>query len=154
MGNILKLFLPVWKKAIILGWPVALNHVFSTAKRTTDMLLMGFFCPAAVAAVGLGDVWERLVLRMGTGLGTGSIALIAQETGKGEGNSPLVLSQALIIGVCAGIPFVVTGLLIPDILIRILGAEEHVVLLPAQYLSVVFCAAPFRVISIIATRSL
>src|SRR6056297_2382434 len=92
-------YLPVWQEAFILAWPVILNHIFTTAMRTTDMILMGFFGPAAVTAVGLGDVWERIILRIGLGLGTGSISLISQETGTGtaaaEENADAILSQVL-----------------------------------------------------------
>ena len=77
-------YFPLWKEALILAWPVVLNHIFTTAMRTTDMILMGFFGPAAVTAVGLGDVWERIILRIGLGLGTGSISLISQESGTGS----------------------------------------------------------------------
>ncbi|MEJ6949504.1 MATE family efflux transporter [Natronospora cellulosivora (SeqCode)] len=156
--NLYLLYSPVWRKALILSWPIVLNHVFVTAMRTVDMILMGFFGPAAVAAVGLGDVWERIVLRIGLGLGTGGIALISQQTGadldKSANNSDIVLTQVLITGAIVGIPFILIGWLIPEKLIRILGADSDVIFLGAQYLMAVFSAAPFRIISLIAGRAL
>ncbi|HKL75751.1 MAG TPA: MATE family efflux transporter [Halanaerobiales bacterium] len=151
-------YFPVWKEALILAWPVVLNHIFTTAMRTTDMILMGFFGPAAVTAVGLGDVWERIILRIGLGLGTGSISLISQESGTGskkaQDNADEVLSQAIFASFLIGIPFIIIGWLIPEKLISILGAAPEVVKLGAQYLLIMFSAAPFRIMTIISARAL
>ncbi|MFW6257065.1 MAG: MATE family efflux transporter, partial [Bacillota bacterium] len=152
------IYFPVWKKALILAWPIILNHVFVTAMRTTDMLLMGFFSPAAVTAVGLGDVWERIVLRIGLGLGAGSISLISQETGAqkitGVNNSDEIITQSLLTGALLGLPFTLIGFLLPEKLISLLGAAPQVVTLGAQYLLIIFAAAPFRIISLISARAL
>ena len=149
----------IWQEAMVLAWPVVLNHIFTTAMRTTDMLLMGFFGPAAVTAVGLGDVWERLGLRVGLGLGTGSIALISQETGVEEvgrevGSSDEILTQVLLTGFVISLPFMVVGLLFSDFLIAILGAAPEVIQLGAEYLMIILAAAPFRLITLISDRSL
>ena len=151
-------YLPVWKEALLLAWPVILNHIFITAMRTTDMILMGYFGPAAVTAVGLGDVWERIILRIGLGLGTGSISLISQESGsdskEAQKNADEVLSQAIFASLIIGIPFIIIGWIIPDKLISVLGASPEVIKLGAQYLLIIFSAAPFRIMTIIAARSL
>lgn len=156
--NLLNIYYPIWKNALLLAWPVALNHIFTTAMRTTDMILMGIFGPAAVTAVGLGDVWERIVLRIGLGLGAGSISLISQESGadsvEAEYNTETVLTQIIITGAIAGIPFMLIGWLIPEKLIELLGAAPEVIVLAAQYLMIIFSAAPFRIISLISARAL
>jgi len=152
------LYSPVWRRALILAWPMLLTHVFSTAMRTTDMLLMGGFGPSAVAAVGLGDVWDRIVLRIGLGLGAGSIALISQETGAasagGRQNTDAVLTQVLATGALAGLPFILAGWLIPAQLIGLLGPEPGVISLAALYLQIIFSSAPFRIMSLISSRAL
>lgn len=151
-------YLPIWKEAFVLGWPIMLNHIFTTAMRTTDMILMGFFGPAAVTAVGLGDVWERIVLRIGLGLGTGSISLISQETGTGtkkaKENADEILSQVIFASIIIGIPFILIGWLIPDSLIRVLGAAPEVIKLGAQYILIIFSASPFRILALISARAL
>jgi len=151
-------YLPVWKEAYKLAWPVILNHIFLTAMRTTDMLLMGYFGPAAVTAVGLGDVWERIILRIGLGLGTGSISLISQETGtetkKAKENADAILSQVLFTGIIIGIPFILIGWTMSDSLIQLLGAAPKVVKLGAKYLLIIFSASPFRIITLISERAL
>ncbi|MFW6251729.1 MAG: MATE family efflux transporter [Halanaerobium sp.] len=151
-------YLPLWKEALILAWPVMLNHIFVTAMRTTDMILMGYFGPAAVTAVGLGDVWESIILRIGLGLGSGSISLISQESGSNtaaaKANKDLVLSQVIFVSLIIGIPFIFIALLFAEEMIAVLGAAPEVIKLGAQYLMIIFAAAPFRIISIIAARAL
>ncbi|MFW5885926.1 MAG: MATE family efflux transporter [Halanaerobium sp.] len=151
-------YLPLWKEALILAWPVMLNHIFVTAMRTTDMILMGYFGPAAVTAVGLGDVWESIILRIGLGLGSGSISLISQESGSNtaaaRANKDLVLSQVIFVSLIIGIPFIFIALLFAEEMIAVLGAAPEVIKLGAQYLMIIFAAAPFRIISIIAARAL
>ncbi|MCF8008967.1 MAG: MATE family efflux transporter [Halanaerobiales bacterium] len=151
-------YYPIWKEALILAWPVMFNHIFTTAMRTTDMILMGFFGPAAVTAVGLGDVWESIILRIGLGLGTGSISLISQESGTGtkkaKRNSDEIISQVIFASIIISIPFMIIGWVIPDKLIALLGAAPEVIKLGGQYLMIIFSAAPFRIISIISARAL
>ena len=151
-------YLPLWKEAFVLAWPVMLNHIFVTAMRTTDMILMGYFGPAAVTAVGLGDVWESIILRIGLGLGTGSISLISQESGTNtvaaKANKDLILSQVIFVSLIIGIPFIFIALLFAEEMIALLGAAPEVIELGAQYLMIIFAAAPFRILSIIAARAL
>jgi putative MATE family efflux protein len=122
------------------------------------MILMGGFGPAAVTAVGLGDVWDRVVLRIGLGLGAGSITLISQETGaesrSSNHSSDTVLTQVLVTGAVAGLPFILLGWLIPEKLIGLLGPAPNVILLSAQYLQIVFSSAPFRIMTLISSRAL
>ncbi len=155
---LLNKYLPVWVEALNLAWPVILNHIFTTLMRTTDMLLMGYFGPAAVTAVGLGDVWERVVLRIGLGLGAGSISLISQEAGikerTGEQGSDEILTQIIITGIIIGLPFIFIGLFFSANLIEILGAAPEVVRLGAQYLLIILAAAPFRILTLISARAL
>ncbi len=156
--DFLALYSPIWRKALILSWPVMFSHVFSTAMRTTDMLLMGGFGPAAVTAVGLGDVWDRIVLQLGLGLGTGSIALISQETGgsgaEGERDAGDVVTQVLVTGFAVGLPFILVGHLMAQTMIAILGAGADVIHLAAQYLQIIFSAAPFRIVNLIAAKAI
>lgn len=151
-------YLPLWKEALTLAWPVMLNHVFTTAMRTTDMILMGFFGPAAVTAVGLGDVWESIILRIGLGLGSGSISLISQESGSNtkaaQKNKDIILSQVIFVSMLIGIPFIFIALLFSQEMIALLGAAPEVIELGAQYLLIIFAAAPFRIVAIIAARAL
>jgi putative MATE family efflux protein len=147
--------LSVWRRMLDLGWPIAVQQTFTTLMRTVDILVTGLFSPAAVAAIGLADLYAQVPLRIGLGLGAGSIALSSQDTGRAADLSrDRAITQALLIGALCGLPLVAVGLLFSDALIDALGAESAVVRLSALYLAIVFAAAPMRIVGLVGARSL
>jgi len=82
--------------------------------RTVDIIITGLISPAAVAAVGLADLYAQISMRVGKALGAGSIALSSQDTGRGADNLVnRAVTQALIIGFLSGIPLVIFGIFQP-----------------------------------------
>nr|WP_306056509.1 MATE family efflux transporter [Natronococcus sp. AD5] len=147
--------LEVWRRIFDLSWPVMAEQFLRTLMRTTDVAVTGLFSPAAVAAVGLADLYARLPLRIGLGLGSGVIALSSQDTGSGAtGNRDEAIAQAVLIGALAGIPFVLFGFLLGQWAIRILGAEAEVARTGGIYLAIIFATSPARHVAIIAARSI
>ncbi len=147
--------LQVWRRVLSLSWPVMAEHVFRTLMRTTDVIVTGFFSPAAVAAIGLADLYARLPLRIGLGLGTGAIALSSQDTGSGAtANRDEAVSQALLLGVVTGIPFILFGFLFGRAAIAILGAPADVAEMGGTYLAIIFATAPARHVALVGARSL
>jgi len=131
------------------------EQVLRTLMRTTDVIVAGFFSPAAVAAVGLADIYARLPLWFGLGVGDGAIALSSQDTGSGAtANRDEAVSTALTLGLLAGIPFAVFGLLFDQAAISVLGAEQDVVLIGASYLAIILLSSPARHVTLIAARSI
>ncbi len=175
-----------WRRVFDLSWPVMVEQVTRTAMRTTDVFVTGLFSPAAIAAVGLADLYARFPLRIGLGLGGGAIALSSQDTGaagegneRGDGNAdpdpddtgetpPLdddakteaaanrdeAVTQAMLLGALAGIPFAVFGLSFGREAIGLLGATAAVARQGGLYLAIIFATAPFRHVALIAARSL
>jgi len=138
-----------------LGWPIVVQQTLTTLMRTVDIVVTGLFSPAAVAAIGLADLYAQIPLRVGLGLGAGAIALSSQDTGRGaELGRDRAITQALLIGALCGLPLVAVGLLFGDVLIALLGAESAVVGLGGTYLLIVFAAAPFRIVGLVGARSL
>ena len=148
-------FRAITRQTISLGWPVSVQQSLNTLMRTVDILVTGFFSPAAVAAIGLADLYARIPLRIGMGLGSGAIALSSQDTGRGAVDTrDRAISQALLIGALTGVPLVIVGLLFSHALIEILGAESEVVRLGGLYLAIIFAASPFRIVAMVGARSL
>jgi putative MATE family efflux protein len=144
-----------WRRTLALGWPIAVQQTLNTLMRTVDVVVTGLFSPAAVAAIGLADLYSQLPLRVGLGLGSGAIALSSQDTGRGADlTRDRAVTQALLIGVLCGLPLVVVGLVAAPALIAVLGAESEVVRLGGSYLTLVFVAAPMRVVGLVGARSL
>ena len=145
----------VWRRTVGLSGPVAAETVVRTAMRTTDVFVVALFSPAAVVAVGLGDLYARFPLRVGLGLGGGAIALSSQDTGADAATTrDEAITQALLIGLLAGIPIAVDGLLFGEAAIRVFGASNEVVTVGATYVAVVLATAPARHVTLIGARSL
>ncbi|MFC5279816.1 MATE family efflux transporter [Halorubrum rubrum] len=151
----------VWKRVFALAWPVMAEQTFRTAMRTTDVVVSALFSPAAVVAIGLADLYARFPLRIGLGLGGGAIALSSQDTGAGEtATRDEAITQAILLGALAGVPFVLFGLFLGeaaiDVFGRLIGRETppEVVSLGSAYLAIVFATAPARHVSLVAARAL
>jgi len=145
----------VWRRMAELGWPIAVQQTLTTLMRTVDIVVTGLFSPAAVAAIGLADLYAQVPLRVGLGLGAGAIALSSQDTGRGaDFTRDRAITQALLIGALCGLPLVAVGLLFSHSLIALLGAERAVVQLGGTYLALVFAASPMRVVGLVGARSL
>ena len=147
--------LSIWRRAIALGWPIAVEQTLNTLMRTVDIVITGLISPAAVAAIGLADLYAQIPLRTGLGLGTGAIALSSQDTGReSDLTRDRAITQAILIGALCGLPLIVVGLLFSRPLIAVLGAESEVVHMGGLYLTVIFAAAPMRIVALIGVRSL
>jgi putative MATE family efflux protein len=145
----------IWRRVLSLSWPVMAEQVLRTLMRTTDIIVTGLFSPAAVAAIGLADLYARLPLRIGLGLGGGAIALSSQDTGSdATANRDEAVTQAILIGALTGIPFVLFGLFAGEAAIATLGAPPEVARMGGTYLAVIFATAPARHIALVGARSL
>ncbi|SFR90708.1 putative efflux protein, MATE family [Halomicrobium zhouii] len=145
----------LWRRTVSLSWPISVQQALTTLMRTVDVVVAGLFAPAYVTAIGLADLYAQVPLRIGLGLGTGAIALSSQDTGRAAtATRDRAITQAFLIGALAGLPLIVLGLLFSDVFIAVLGAEAEVVRLGAQYLTLVFAAAPMRIVGLVGARSL
>ncbi len=88
--------------------------------RTTDVVVTALFSPSAVVAIGLADLYARFPLRIGLGLGGGAIALSSQGAGATETRDEAI-TQAILLGALAGVPFVLFGLFLGEAAIGVFG---------------------------------
>jgi putative MATE family efflux protein len=140
---------------VAMGWPIAVQQTLTTLMRTVDVVVTGLFSPAAVAAIGLADLYAQIPLRVGLGFGAGAIAVSSQDTGRGAASTrDRAITQALLIGALCGLPLVVVGLLFSHALVALLGAESTVVRLGGTYLTIVFAASPMRIVGLVGARAL
>jgi len=145
----------VWRRVLSLSWPVTAEHVLRTLMRTVDIVVTGLFSPAAISAIGLADLYARLPLRIGLGLGAGGIALSSQDTGRdATGARDEAIAQALLLGLLSGLPFAVFGVLLGEWAIALLGAPGSVARMGGAYLAIVFATSPARHVGLVAARAL
>lgn len=146
---------PTWKRGGRYALPVMAEKTLRTLMRTTDVLVTGFFSPTAVAAVGLAGIYSRVLTRVGLAVGDATIALSSQDTGSGATeNRSEAITQSILIGFLAGVPFAAFGLLFNYSAIAVLGAESEVVRLGGQYLAIIMVAAPSIHVAYIGARAL
>ncbi|WP_049980667.1 MATE family efflux transporter [Halolamina rubra] len=151
----------VWKRVISLAWPVMAEQTFRTLMRTVDIVVTATFNPASVVAIGLADLYARLPLRIGLGLGGGTIALSSQDSGAAaDANRDEAITQGILLGALLGVPFVLLGFFLSEPAIRVFGAGQdvenlgRVVALGSTYLAIIFATAPARHVALIAARAL
>jgi putative MATE family efflux protein len=131
------------------------EELFQTLMRTTDVIITALFSPAAVAAVGLADLYAQVSMRFGVGLGGGAIALSSQDTGRGAtADRDEAITQALLIGALLGVPVVLFGLFFNRWAIAVLGADPETVDLGSVYLLIILLSAPLRIVGLVGVRSL
>lgn len=152
----LTLFRDTWRRVFGLAWPVIATGSIRTTMRTVDILVVGLFVgPAAVAAVGLGDVMGRIVLQIALGLGAGTIALVSQAYGADrQGYADAVTTQTVVIALTIGVPISAIGWAIAPAFFDILGAEQAVAEPGVLYLRIIILTASFRILSIMSGRAL
>ena len=142
-------------RSFSLSTPLMAEQFFNTLMRTVDIFITGLFSPAAIAAIGIADVYAQLSMRVGHGLGGGAISLSSQDTGGQNITSrDEVITQSLLLGLLLGIPLSIVGLLFGQSAIDLLGAPSEVSKLGGLYLSVVLLAAPADIITIVGSRAL
>ncbi|MFB6177610.1 MAG: MATE family efflux transporter, partial [Halobaculum sp.] len=84
-----------------------------------------------------------------------AIALSSQDTGADAvANRDEAVTQAVLMGILAGIPFVLLGLFFGEPIIAVLGAAPATAALGGQYLALIFATAPARHVALIGARSL
>jgi MATE family multidrug resistance protein len=145
----------VWRRVFALAWPVMTEQTLRTLMRTVDVVVTAAISPAAVVAVGIADLYARFPLRVGLGLGGGAISLSSQDTGRDATvTRDEAITQAVLVGALAGVPFAAFGVLFGPAAIRLLGAAPNVVTLGSTYLAVILLTAPARHVALIAARAL
>ncbi|MWV38466.1 MATE family efflux transporter [Natrialba sp. INN-245] len=155
MSSLRRRLFAVWRETFSLSWPVAIQETLSTLMRTVDIIITGLFSPAAVAAVGIADLYAQIPMRIGSGLGAGAIALSSQDTGRGaELTRDKAVTQAIALGFATGLPLILLGYLFGDLAIAILGSAPDVVQIGGLYLMIVFAASPMRIVALTGSRAL
>ena len=143
------------RRSFSLSTPLMAEQFFNTLMRTVDIFITGLFSPAAIAAIGIADVYAQLSMRVGHGLGGGAIALSSQDTGGQNFTSrDEVVSQSLLLGLFLGIPLALIGLLFGQNALDLLGAPPEVSRLGGIYLAVVLFAAPADIITTVGSKAL
>lgn len=115
---------PIPGHLVRMAVPIAIGMVFQTLYYLVDLYFVGQLGDAALAGLGSAGTVQFLVMALTQVLGVGTMALIAQASGrKDRDDANLVFNQSLALAaICAGVT-VVVGYALSDVFMSTLGAD-------------------------------
>lgn len=136
------------KKTVAIGIPIAIQALLNTTLNLVDTMMIGTLGQSAIAAVGLANKVFFVFTLLLFGVVSGSSILTAQYWGKRDvKNIRRVLGISLIIGLLGSIIFMLSGLLIPKLVMRIFTPSENTIAVGASYLVIVALSYPLTAIT-------
>lgn len=136
------------KKTLAIGIPIAIQALLNTTLNLVDTMMIGTLGQSAIAAVGLANKVFFVFTLLLFGVVSGSSILTAQYWGKRDvKNIRRVLGISLIIGLLGSIIFMLSGLLIPKLVMRIFTPSENTIAVGASYLVIVALSYPLTAIT-------
>jgi putative MATE family efflux protein len=123
----------IWRLAVPLVIQGALMDVFNLV----DMIFVGRLGAAAIAAVSIGGVLMGLIRMFAMGISTGTVALVSRFVGEGRPEAARdAIGQSISLSVAFSAAVAVLGWLLPEPVLRLLGAAEDVIPQGVDYLRV------------------
>ena len=115
--------------------PIAVGMIFQTLYVLVDLYFVAQIGDAAIAGVGAAGNVQFLVMAITQILGVGTMALIAQASGrKDREDANLIFNQSLVLAaLCAAITLV-AGYGLGGLYVRTLGADAETVMAGTTYL--------------------
>lgn len=135
---------PIPKLIRQIAIPASIGFFFNTMYNVVDTYFGGLISTQVQAALSLSFPIFFIIIAMGSGMATGTTALIA--TAIGEGNlqqARLFAVQGIAFGVILSFFLTVIGLLSAPFLFSLLGASESYLEICLNYMNTIFFGAPF-----------
>lgn len=130
---------PVGKLIIKIGLPVSIGFFFNTMFNVTDTYFAGELSTEALAGLSLSFPLFFLIISVGSGLATGTTALIGAALGAGKKDSAIRYGvQGLLFGVLASLFLAWAGLRITPWVYGLLGAEGQELAAGLEYMGTIF----------------
>ncbi|MBN1830197.1 MAG: MATE family efflux transporter [Deltaproteobacteria bacterium] len=119
--------------------PASLGFFFNTMFNATDTYFAGFISTESLAALSLSFPVFFIIIAVGSGLSTGTTALIANEIGAGRRQKAgLFAFQGLGFGIITALIVTVAGIAIAPRLFSFLGASEQYLRDALHYMNTIF----------------
>ena len=123
------------KSSFKLAWPISLQNTLITMLSMIDVMMVSHLGNASVAAVGLGNRVQFVILVIVTGLSWGVGILSAQYYGAGNVSK---IRRSILMGISLGIlalmPIVVSGFWLADDVMALGSKDADVIAIGASYL--------------------
>ena len=115
--------------------PIAVGMIFQTLYVLVDLYFVAQIGDAAIAGVGAAGNVQFLVMAITQILGAGTMALIAQASGrKDRDDANLIFNQSLVLAALCAVITLVGGYGLGGLYVRTLGADAETVMAGTTYL--------------------
>ena len=124
--------------------PASIGFFFNTMYNVVDTYYGGQLSTDALAALSLSFPVFFMIIALGSGIATGTTALISNSIGEGDREKASeYIGQAISFTMLIGIVMTVVGLLISPGLFKILGARDQYLDLGLSYMNVILLGTVF-----------
>jgi putative MATE family efflux protein len=115
---------PIAGHLVRMAVPIAIGMVFQTLYYLVDLYFVGKLGDAALAGLGSAGTVQFLVMALTQVLGVGTMALIAQASGrKDRHDANLIFNQSLALAALCAVVTLVGGYALMDVFMATLGAD-------------------------------
>jgi putative MATE family efflux protein len=137
-----------WRLILATGIPIMVQNLIFNSFTLVDNILVGGLGEVNIAAVGVANKFTFIFMLFLFGINSGTNIFSAQYWGKRDLKGVRrVLGLSLGLGLMVSIPFTLTALLAPHIIIDIFSNDPEVIRLGAQYLTIVGLTFPINAIA-------
>jgi len=124
--------------------PASIGFFFNTMYNVVDTYYGGRLSTDALAALSLSFPVFFMIIALGSGIATGTTALISNAIGGGDREKAFeYIGQAISFTLLFGIAMTIAGLVICPTLFKILGAKDQYLALGLSYMNVILLGAVF-----------
>jgi putative MATE family efflux protein len=124
--------------------PASIGFFFNTMYNVVDTYYGGLLSTDALAALSLSFPVFFMIIALGSGIATGTTALISNAIGEGDREKAFdYIGQAISFTILFGIGMTVIGLLASPALFKILGASGRYLDLALSYMNVILLGTVF-----------
>ena len=138
---------PVPKLVRDITLPASIGFFFNTMYNVVDTYFGGLISTQALASLSLSFPVFFIILAMGTGMSTGTTALIANALGAGkEAEARLFAIQGITFGNLTAIALTVFGIYVSPTMFRVLGASDAYLVMVVTYMNTIFVGTLFFIL--------
>ena len=127
----------ITRNLLSLYWPMLISQSVNMIGPTIDMIWVGRLGTASVAGVGVSAIAIMVVNSLGTGLFTGTTAMVARLVGAADDTSAnRVAQQAFVVGAAYAIIMALVGIFLAEPILTVLGVDADVVAQGTAYMRI------------------
>lgn len=116
--------IPLRRAVFLLAVPMVLELVLESTFAVVDIFFVAKLGPSAVATVGLTETYLFLLYSIAMGLAMAVTAIVARRIGEDRREEAAISAvQAIFIALLVAVPVAVIGIVFPQDLLRLMGAD-------------------------------